>query len=110
MNAKRTFDAPGVPAFSTAKERNHKLRQAPGRLLQVDASNLSAGDLFLQVHNTLTTLAGGEVPLFTVPIPALGFGTITNKQCTVGITVALSTAADSYTDPGAVGWFYGETM
>lgn len=108
MNGNAVVDMPGLPVNSTAKERSHILATYAVRLLNAKISNLSAGALFAQVHNKASAVANADVPLFTVPIPALGFAELSGFTCSAGCVLALSTASDSYADPGANGWFYGE--
>jgi hypothetical protein len=97
---------------SDAKENTALLRTEAGRLMNLKASNLSGTDLFLQIHDRKTALAGGgtEVPIFSVPLRALGYYDVEGFSCATGVVVAVSTTDFTYTAPGAASaCFYAET-
>jgi hypothetical protein len=92
---------------SAAQANTGVLRAARTRLRNAKCSNLGAAVAYLQLHNKATALAGGEVPLFVVPIPANGFGSLDNFSLPLGCIIALSSTAATYT-AYANGWFYVE--
>lgn len=110
MNAQQNFRILGEPSHSLVLENQRLLRSVKGRLLDVKASNHSTTARYLQLHDTIAALVDAEVPLFSVPIPALGFVNLHDFTFGTGITVAISGLPDLYLAVVTpCGWFYAET-
>lgn len=107
MNTISTLNLPGNVHFSTAAENQHLLKSAAGRLLQVKVAN-SGPAQFLQLHDKAGAVVNGDIPRFTVPLPALGFAEITDMTFGNGIQVCNSTTFATATLGAADCWFYGE--
>lgn len=95
---------------STARERFSVVKSADGVLYSSIGQNksTSGSTLYLQLYNTAgSTPTGTPVMTQAVPAGSLGYfdyGEL-GRPFDTGIIVALSAAEDSYSDPGANGWF-----
>lgn len=97
-----------------------QVKASPGRVFSASCENLNlAANRFLQLHNVVVALAGGEVPLLTFLIPPLsqvyveegffgadgGLVATTGTNFTVGIRFAFSTTRGTFTAGAAADQF-----
>lgn len=97
---------------------NHTLnvKASAGRVYSIQCRNKNTGSTrYFQLHNKTTAAAGADVPFYSVQVPAdstvvIGTDFFTEKGATAvrgmtfstGITFAVSTTEDTYTQPGAI--------
>lgn len=103
---------PSSRYLSAAVERAALVKASPGIAREVQVISSSAATRYLLLFNKTAALAGGDVPFYRLTVPAGGQVGVTftgGYTVSVGLRVALSSTALTYTDPGAdEGLFYAE--
>lgn len=103
---------PATRYVSAAVERAAQPKAAPGVVREVQVISSAAVVRYLLLFNKTTALAGGDVPFYRLEVPSggqVGVAFTGGYTFSVGLRVALSSTALTYTDPGAdEGLFYVE--
>lgn len=89
--------------FTTTAEKTAAVKTAPGWIRKVFVHSKNAAVQYAQIHDVVTTPATAAIRAVKA-VPANGsvefdFGE-TGFYCEVGITIALSTAQETYAAPG----------
>lgn len=99
---------PGNTATSVVLENLKVASPAPAQLHNVIVWNSGGASLYLLVFDRATGASLGlATPCVIQPVEpnSTAYADFNGRPMRLGITVALSTTAPAYTDPGAVGWF-----